>query len=364
MADWDLRRLLVIQLGDIGDVVLSLPSLRALRERFPSAVIHLAVREKAAELLEDCPWTEAVIPVRKGTGTRANALCRHGRFFRRLRAFAPDAAVDMRTGQRGAILAFLSGARRRLGFYAYDGRLWRNRLFTHLVLPHRPRGTPMAEQMLSLLQAHGIDTPHRRPELTVSPGRRRMAERLLDGEGVSSRVPLVALQPFSLWPYKEWPEDRQARLADWLAAETGATVLLTGVEEERKRAGALAGRCRHPVVNLAGKTPLALLPALVSLCRLFVGMDSAGLHIAAAVDTPTLGLFGPSSSADWAPRGRRHAVAVADMACIPCREKGCAGSGRSRCMEALGVGPVQDRLADHLTAVYGRVMLPAGRRTG
>ena len=341
-------KILLIQLGDIGDVVLSLPCIRALKAHFPEADMVVAVREKAAGLLEDCRWVHEVLSVDTSRRKPAAAIRYQRAFFARLRRFRFDLAVDLSTGQRGALLAFLSGAPQRVGFFAYDGRLWRNRLFTHLVLPYAQPGTHVVEQYLSLLECYGITTMHKRPELDVSIESRKAAAALLRAEGVAGGQPVIAVQPFSLWRYKEWGERRYIQLIDRITSEYPAAVIIVGSSNERNRAEKIAGRCRRNTVNLAGKTPIRLLAALLSECCFFIGGDSAGIHISAAVGTPTLGIFGPSAFVDWAPRGGRHGVVVKDLPCVPCRQKGCEGSGISRCLETLSVEEVMARVRERV----------------
>jgi heptosyltransferase-3 len=161
--------ILLIQLGDIGDVVLSLPSIRALKENFPGANVIVAVREKAAELIEDCPWATGVISINKDKGSFTQQIAYQKDFFSRLRKFRFDLAIDMRTGTRGAFLAFLCGAPQRVGFYAKDGKLWRNRVFTHLAYLEGRPGQHMAEYYLNLLFAYDLKTENIYPEINV-PG--------------------------------------------------------------------------------------------------------------------------------------------------------------------------------------------------
>lgn len=130
-----LRTILLIQLGDIGDVVYSFPCARALKETMPDAKLVFAVRQKAAGLVEGCRWADGVIAVGVKQGGMWETLTHQWRFWRDVRRYHFDLAIDLRTGTRGAVLAFLSGAWSRLAPYALDGTLWRNRLFTHLVMP-------------------------------------------------------------------------------------------------------------------------------------------------------------------------------------------------------------------------------------
>ena len=112
-----IHNILLIQLGDIGDVVLSLPCIKTLHDNVPKGKVIMAVREKARELVEDCQWTTDVISVDKKKRTLVGTIAYQTLFLKKLRKFHFDLAVDMRTGTRGAVLALLSGARQRIGFH-------------------------------------------------------------------------------------------------------------------------------------------------------------------------------------------------------------------------------------------------------
>lgn len=332
------KGILVVQLGDIGDVVLSFPVVRALKETFPGAKTLFVVREKARDLAEECPWVDDVLAVDQKKRTLFSEIGYQGSFFKQLRKFGADLALDLRTGTRGAVIVALSGARRRIGFYASDGKLWRNRVFTDLWFPKPRPGRHMTEYLLSVIQAVDVNVEHFSPEMRVSEENRQKAGTLFEQEGIGQEAPLVAVQPFSLWAYKEWEAAKYADLISRLVAKHGVRVLIIGSPDEAARAGAIAERVKDGRVHsLAGKTSIGLLPAVLERCRLFIGGDSAGIHIAAAVGTPTVGIYGPASSACWAPRGDRHRVVNKDWPCVPCNLKGCDGSGISRCLEALTV---------------------------
>ena len=344
------RSILLVQLGDIGDVVLSVPCIRALRENYPQARIAVAVWGKAAELLEDCPWLDHVIAVKKEAKPFWEKLAFQRDFFKYLRSFRFDLAIDLRTGTRGAIMAFFTGASQRIGFYAEDGKLWRNRVFTTLLHRDYAPGQHVVDYLLCLLEAFGIVVKDRTPELFVSDEKLVTMEMLLAQEAVGTERMLVVLQPFSLWQYKEWGKGKYIALVRWLIEDLNASVLVTGSVGEQGRAEEIVRNCGKGCYNLAGKTSIAMYAALLKKCRLFIGVDSAGLHIAAAVGTPTVSLFGPSSPASWAPRGEQHLVVQKDFSCVPCRRKGCDDSEKSRCLDELTVDEV-------LTAVSGQLDL-------
>jgi heptosyltransferase-3 len=342
------RSILLIQLGDIGDVVLTLPCIRALRETYPQARIIVAAWDKAAELLEDCPWLDQVIAATKRPRSFFGELRFQIDFFRNLRSLRCDLAIDLRTGTRGAIMAFLSGAGQRVGFYADDGTLWRNRLFTSLLMRDYTPDLHVADYLLCLLEAFGISTEQRIPELAVAVDKQEKIRVLFEEAAVPQDKKIVAVQPFSLWQYKEWGKEKYVALIRWLVAEYGVAVIVTGSVAERERAEEIVRNCGAGCYNFAGKTSIASYAALLQKCRFFLGVDSAGLHIAAAVGTPTIGIFGPSSPVSWAPIGGQHLVVQKKMPCAPCREKGCNNSEKSRCLDELALEEVKERIGSHL----------------
>jgi heptosyltransferase-3 len=345
----EIHRILLIQLGDIGDVVLTGPALQLLRERFPNARISFCVREKAAELAAEFPWASDVIAVEKGGRTGAEEIRFQINWFSRLRKARYDVAVDLRTGTRGAVIAALSGARCKIGRFESDGKLWRNRVFHVLVDPPEEHREYSVRHHVNILQPLELGRDIPPLFLPISEFRTDNARRKLHEHGIPENQPLIAFHPFSLWSYKEWVPEEWACLIDHIHTTTEAQVIVTGAPEERTRAKRLVDRCRIPPVNLAGETPLADLPGILGCCRLFVGVDTAALHIAAAVGTPTIGIFGPSSPVSWAPRGPHHRVVQHQLPCVPCRDKGCDNREISRCLQELTWNEIRP-VVDHVLA--------------
>jgi len=337
------RSILLIQLGDIGDVVVTFPCVRALKENFPAAAVHVAVHEKAAGLIAGCRWADGVIVARQTRGLAGTI--RHGfDLFSRLKHLRFDLVFDLRTGDRGAIMTLLTGARQRVSFWGRHNTWWRNRIFTHLVQARRHNSPFIVDYYLGLPGVFGIRPQSSVPVFDVSAEHENAARDVLAVHGIADGDAVVAVQPFSLWAYKEWPADRMGAFMDWLRQRYLVRVIVTGAPDQKARAdGMVAGR-EPSVVNLAGRTSLPLLAALLKRCSMAIGVDSAGCHLAAAVGTPTATIFGPGNFTEWAPRGAHHRVVHHDMPCIPCRDKGCNGSERSRCLETLEV----DRVIDHV----------------
>ncbi len=349
-----IERVLLIQLGDIGDVVLTTPTIKAIRENRPSITLYVMVREHARELLEDCPWVDGVISLERGEGNLLERFFSQKGFVQTLRAKKFEAAIDLRTGTRGAVLSYLSGAQLRIGRYANDGRLWRNRLFTHLVKPENEMEQYSSLHSLNIVAPFEIGASDTDPELTVTRVREMRTERILREEGLASGRALIALHPFSRWRYKEWPAENYIALIDHIGTRYPVHIAITGSADDKERAAHLVKEARAEAYNLAGKTTIGDLAGVLKKCCLVIGIDSAAIHIAAAVGTPTISIFGPSAPVNWAPRGEQHEVIFKDLPCVPCRQKGCDHSGVSKCLQELELGEVVEVLDKKIAEILDR----------
>jgi len=342
------RKILVVQLGDIGDVVWAIPSFWALKAAFPEALVSVLVRDHNGEFLADDPHIDKIFTV-----TTEGALGGI-RLVRDLRREKFDLLFDLRSDDRGAFLSFLSGAKIRAAQY-YTGLPWRNRAFTHLVdpLPPKVKRLGAAEQSLKIIRGLGIRETTFVPQIFVSGELKNKMSQLLAGEKMEVENGWISMNPFSRWSYKEWDIGKWRQLAFFIRQTYKMPVVITGSAAERIRADELISGSDFSMHNLAGKTTLREMAALLQMSSLHIGVDSAAPHIAAAVGTPTLTLYGPSDWRDWAPTGDRHAVVVPDMDCVPCRKKGCDGSGRSKCLDDLPV----DKVRDAVTKMIDRIVL-------
>jgi len=355
-----MRRILIIQLGDIGDVVWSLPALQAVRDAYPGATVAVLLREGNGSLLAAGTSPPKIFEVRKGLGESL-------RLIRALRRERSDIVFDFRGDERGGYMAFLTGAPIRAALHYPSLPGLRNRLFTHLVTPSgMARAIGASDLSLHILKAFGIEAGKTIPELHLSKEVRLRAARILADVGIlapeeatggggermraetARRGGWVTMNPFSRWPYKEWGLLKWVQIIDGLWGEFGIAAVIVGAPAERERAGELGNSCAGKVYNLAGKTTLAELAGVLQLSRLHIGVDSAAPHIAAAVGTPTVTLYGPSDWRYWAPPGERNRAVVPDMACAPCHLKGCEGSGVSRCLDTLPVERVRAVIGEAL----------------
>ncbi|HDQ04858.1 MAG TPA: glycosyltransferase family 9 protein, partial [Deltaproteobacteria bacterium] len=157
-----------------------------------------------------------------------------------------------------------------------------------------------------------------------------------------------SVNPFSRWSYKEWDAGKWREVISFIWREYHLPAVIVGSVEEQKRAEILISDTASPVINLTGRTNLRELAALLKMSKLHIGVDSAPPHIAAAVGTPNLTIYGPSDWRDWVLPDKKNQVVVTDMPCSPCYQKGCDGSGISKCLE--------DITADTVTANVRTIM--------
>jgi len=343
-----LRRALVIKLRHHGDVLLSSPVFSALQRHAPHIELDALVYADTAPMLQGHPCIRRVLCIDRGW----KALGPWGRarkewaLFAELRERGYDLIIHLTEHWRGAWLSRLLGTRWAVApAVAGRGRLWRTSFthFTRLAL-----GRHMVECNLDALRRIGVYPGIEERSLLLEPGAQAVEKvaSLLAAEGLNE-TGFVQIHPSSRWRFKCWPAESMARLIDQLQA-SGWRVVLTSAPDaaEASMIEEIVKRIQRPVaVNLSGKLSLKELAALTAKARLFIGMDSAPMHIAAAVGTPALALFGPSGADLWGPwgvprQGRHRVVASDKHSCRPCGLDGCGGGKVSDCLVTLEVSRV------------------------
>lgn len=334
------NRILVIKLKQPGDVLVSSPVLAACKEAWPRARVSYLVAKGTEEMIAHHPLLERlyVAERRDATWKRTLALLkelRRGRF---------DLVLELSGGDRGAFCALMTGARERLGF-AYGGRaFWHRFCFTRLITAP-PLRMHLVEHNLEMLRALGAEPRQPRLQFFWPPEAEARVRELLATHSLEPGG-FVVLHPGAGWRFKCWTPHGYARVLDFLQEEKHLPVVLTGsqVGMEQELAAAILKECRSAPVNLMGRLTLKELGALISRARFFFGVDSAPMHLAAAVNTPAAALFGPSGDFNWGPWGQSHLVIKQDWDCLPCGQDGCDGSKVSRCLAELTPEEVLARL--------------------
>ena len=294
------RRVLIIRLSAIGDVIHGLPVLCALREQFPDVRIAWLVEGGASTLLEGHPALDELIRVPRGW-LRSPATV--WRLCRQLREFGPDLTVDVQGLTKSAIPAWLSGARFRIGFGCENGRelsRWLNNIHV------RSTATHIIDCNLQLLQPLGIQRATARFDLPERADDAWAIERIIRELGVEERFAVINVG--AGWTSKLWRMDRFAAVARQLARKHAmpTVVVWAGPQERAWAEEVVAGGSGF--AKLAPSTTLTELAALVRRAALFIGSDTGPLHLAAAVGTPCVGLFGPKPAERNGPYGPGHIV--------------------------------------------------------
>ena len=339
-----IRRALVVKLRHHGDVLLASPVIAALKARLPHAEVDALVYADTAEMLSLHPGLSRLHVVDrkwKSRGVLSHAAA-EWRLFSVLKQRRYDLVLHLTEHPRGAWLARSLGCRHAVA-PDYSGKpKWWQRSFTHRYpLPARG-GRHTVELNLDALRRIGIQPGDERPLVLVSGAEAdaQVAE-LLSSHGLAERG-YIHLHPASRWQFKCWTPERTAALIDRLHAR-GERIVLTAAPEERELAlvAAIRSRCAQPPVDFSGKLTLKMLAALSRRAKLFVGVDSAPMHIAAAMGTPVVALFGPSGEAEWGPwRVPHRVVASREHACRPCGNDGCGGGKLSECLSSISVEAV------------------------
>ena len=363
MSDTDPKRILAVNLNYLGDALFTTPALSALRMRFPDARIDVLAGERAAAMLADDPAISRLLlrPPHRGM-ERATAL------RRTLSSGDYDTVILFQSTLSNALLTFLQGVPRRVGF-AQDGC---GPFLTHPV-KEREVGEHIVDAYVRLAEAlTGSEiAAHAAAEglrITVSDGDAAFAKQFLGGVRSGDAL-VVGLVIGATRPQKRWAEEYFARLADLLHFRLGASVLLLGGPDEDKSAARIGEMCRAPLHSAIGKTTEKQLAAISARLSAIVSGDSGPLHIATAVRTPVVALFGSTDPADtgpWQPTLGKTVPATTlydRLGCAPCRKSPTCG-GTYDCLWTITPDRVFDAVSQLISAEskpLRRVPLPVLR---
>ena len=337
-----LGRVVVVKLRHHGDVLLASPVFTVLKNHAPQAEIDALVYADTQEMLSQHPAISRVHGIDrkwKSGGMLSRALS-EGSLYRALRSRRYDLLVHLSDQVRGAWLARLLGCRyavapERAAGRAAGRRFWKHSFTHRFPLVARRHAV---ELNLDALRRIGIQPSEAERGLVLVPGadaEARVAE-LLASEGIPADD-FIHLHPASRWRFKCWTVEGTAALIDRLHAG-GERVVLTAAPDrgELDLVAAICSRCARAPANLAGKLSLKMVAALAGRAKLFIGVDSAPMHIAAAMGTPVVALFGPSGEVEWRPWGVPHRIVSSSVhPCRPCGQDGCGGGKVSECLTSI-----------------------------
>lgn len=356
------KKILVIKLRQIGDVLLSTPVFEVLKRNFPESHLTVLVNKGTEQVIENNPFVDEIITferkIKKLPPLRR--LSQEFDFFRKIFKCKFDMTWDLTGGDRSAILSLISGAKKRIGFRV-KGLLGKKYFYTHAFEPNW--NVHAITMNLEILKKAGLKINNPKVSLYLSEEEKRKAMNFLNNinfkiskkTNSNKQQKIIIVHPTSRWLFKCWKDEYMAEVIKWLISQKHIVLLSSSPEKkEIEKIELILSylpeiRNSDQLINLAGKVTLREFIAICSVCDMYFGIDTAPMHIAAAWGKPTIALFGPSSSRNWGPwdnnlsdqpylnnrgiqKSGKNIVIQRDWKCIPCRKDGCNSSKISKCL--------------------------------
>ena len=327
----------------IGDAVLTLPAVAAVRKTFSGAGITVLAKPWVADIYRLSPDVdEVMLYQRPGIHQGVSGLFR---LVGELRARNFDTAILLQNAIEAALIVRLAGITNRAG-YNSDGRGW---LLTHSVLRTAAiREVYQIDYYLEMVKALGCQSDGREILLKPGPDDDAAAGHVLQSLGLIDTPLMIGMAPGATYgPAKKWFPERFAAVAEKLIDGFGARVFLFGSNSDKASTDAVQQHTRRPLVDLAGKTNLKETIALMARCRLFISNDSGLMHVASALGIPTIAIFGSTNPVTTGPAGNKSVIVHRDVACSPCLKETCPTD--FRCMDLITVDDVYETARQILT---------------
>lgn len=336
----DFHRILLIKPSSLGDIVHALPTVALLRSTFPKAHLAWLVKREWAGLVERAEGVDRAWPVDPGFAGWLSQVSE-------LRAVRFDLVVDLQGLLRSGLMAWLSGCPTRIGFA--NGREGSSLFYSQQVAV--PTADMHAVDRYRLVAAALGAPAGRTPEFRFRslPGDEEQVHALLRRHGLSPGTPWIAMNVSARWPTKRWPPEYFAQAADRLQQDGAGPVVLCGGPGDRSDVEAVKQLMRTMPIDVTGETPVGLLPALLKSAAVLVTNDSGPMHVAAAVGTPIVAVFGPTSPVRTGPYGAGHTVLTHDVPCRPCYSRRCLNSVERECLVSIAPGKVVEAVHEQLT---------------
>ncbi len=336
VTSYEYKRILIVRTDRIGDVLLSTPVIKALRDNYPYAYIAMMVSPYGKNIVEDNPYLDEVIVYDKDG--KHKSWGRSLKFALNLKKKRFDLAVILHPTNRVHLVAFFAGIRRRVGYGRKLGFLLTDRIKHIKQLGEKHE----SEYALDLVRYLGIEPKEKTLFLPINPESEAWVEELFKHEEIKKTDRLLAIHPGASCPSKIWPNERFADVADRLIARYGFKALVIAGPKDLALAESVIRHMHKPAVNLSGKTSVSQLASILKRCNLFISNDSGPVHIACAVGTPVISIFGRKqkglSPARWGPTGKKDRVLHKESGCIECFAHNC--TKEFACLKAITVDDV------------------------
>ncbi len=302
----DAKKILLIRTDRMGELLLTTPAMRAVRQSFPEAKITIVVKPTSADVVEGSPYVDSIIKFDVVEVNRS--ISRALNFFGAIKRSGYDLAVIFNPSKYFNILTFLAGIPVRVGYDRKWGFLLSHKMEDKKYLCEKHE----VEYNLDLVRLIGAFTNDATPHLPLDCSTEEAIKDTLGDSAVKAEDLLVALHPATSNPDKMWPADRFAQISDRLIEEFAVKIVLIGGAQEAKIISQVKANMRNPALDLTGALSIKELGLVLKRCIFLISNDSGPVHIAAAVGTPTIVLFGEGreggSSKRWGPFGAGHSI--------------------------------------------------------
>jgi len=337
------KNILISGTNWIGDAVMTLPAVHAIRNTFPVARISVLAKPWVAEIFNLCPDVDEVI-VFKIPGPHSG-IDGKLKLAKELKARRFDTAILLQNAIEAAIITWLAAIPVRAG-YNSDAR---GLLLTHSVQRTEDiRKVHQIQYYLEMVKALGCQSAGENVYLQPGNEYESLSEKILGEYGIRREGIIIGLAPGATYgPAKRWLPERFAAVGDRLIEDLFAQVVLFGSREDRQTTDLVEQHAHHPLINLAGKTNLKEAIASISKCSLFISNDSGLMHIAGALNIPTVAIFGSTNPVTTSPVGDRSVVIYKGVSCSPCLKQTCPTD--FRCMDVISVEEVCETAKGILT---------------
>ncbi len=321
-------RYLIIQTAFLGDAILTEPIIETIKANQKDAFIGVIVIPANVEVFSLNPKVDVIIPYNKHG--EDNGIAGFVKIIKTIKEYRFDCIISPHRSFRTALLSFLSGVQKRIGFKDAEASF----LYTDRI--KRPNNIHEVDKNLRLLEPLGFKKISREIRLYWSEESKRFIEGIFEANDISSTDKVVVISPSSVWPTKRWPKEYFKETAKELDSK-GYRIILIGTEKDKEICDFVKGK-NERIVNLAGKTRIKDLFYLIAWAKLLISNDSAPVHIASAFNTPTIEIYGPTvPEFGFYPLSEKHKIIQIDLPCRPCGKHGSVSCSQKhfRCMRDI-----------------------------
>lgn len=345
-----MKRALIVKMWALGDILMATPLIAALRGTYPDIRITWVVDEAHGEILRGHPDIDDLVVIHSGEWRRMlrnvnlfGWLKRSSEIRREMAEQNFDIAINCHPDKWWTVIPCVAPV--RVGLYPDRKQRWSRRFYTHVI--QRPKDIHNTDHYLMATQALGIPDASKRMTMGETPDEKPFLTDLFARHHLSQDRPVVVIAPFSTGENRNWEPERYAAIANWLQTERNAQVLLTYSPRDSEKAKAITEQCRTPIVCAEG-TSLRQYVALLRRADIALCVDSSAMHLAAALGTPYIALFGATPVHERAPLvGKGLPIAhIEGLTCAPCDQSHCSNPVFRACMKRITVEDVQKAIAE------------------